>query len=77
MKPELLKAKWRQYRGRSRLLRAKITNNKRQSVAARYDILAGHLQERYISTRQRASRGINRQVKHYQGRFKKLQHGTK
>lgn len=77
MNQNILKAKWKHLRGRSKILRARVTNDERGRLSGKFDVLVGGFQEKYGVTRRKAARGFNRRVSHYQTRIKMLRPGSK
>jgi uncharacterized protein YjbJ (UPF0337 family) len=77
MDRNILKAKWKQLRGKSKIMRARLTNNDRGRLSGKFDVLVGGVQEKYSVTRQKAARGFSKRVSHYQTRIKKLRPGSK
>jgi uncharacterized protein YjbJ (UPF0337 family) len=72
MDRNILKAKWKQIRGRSKILRVRLTDNARGRVVGKVDVLVGGIQEQYHITRSKATRGASKRASHYQNRIKKL-----
>ncbi len=70
MDRNILKAKWRQFRGKSKILRARLTGNERRRMSGRIDMLVGGAQEKITTTRHKAAREVNRRVAHYQTSIK-------
>jgi uncharacterized protein YjbJ (UPF0337 family) len=59
-------------RGKVKQLKAKLTNNRRGRISGQYDVLVGELEEKFGETR----RVIDRGVRDYQDRLKKLRSGS-
>ncbi len=76
MNNDLRKAKWRQMRGKVKQLKAKLTNNRRGRISGQYDVLVGELEEKFGETRRSAARVIDRGVRDYHDRLKKLRSGS-
>lgn len=77
MDRNILKAKWKQLRGRSKILRARLTNNERGRLSGKFDVLVGGVQERFDVNRHKVAKGVNRRITYYQSKVKKLRPGSK
>ncbi len=72
MNNDILKAKWKQVRGRTKVWWAKLNDRDLDRIAGNYEILVGKLQEKYGYTRQHATREIDKHLSAYQTRVKKI-----
>lgn len=72
MNRNILKAKWKQIHGRSRVLRGKLTHNRLDRFNGRIEVLAGKTQETYNVARNKAARGINRRTSNYRSSLKRI-----
>jgi len=54
MNNDILKARWRQVRGKTKVWWAKLNDRDLDRIAGKYDILVSVLQEKYSYTRQQA-----------------------
>lgn len=77
MNQDLLKAKWKQIRGESKIWWAKLTDNDLDRIGGRFDILVGILQEKYGYTRQQAAIEIDRRLENFEASLKKTHPGSK
>jgi uncharacterized protein YjbJ (UPF0337 family) len=77
MDRNILKAKWKQFRGRSKILRAKLTNNNRGRLSGKVDVIVGDVQEKFSHSRQKTTRNVNRYVSRYQNRLRGLRSGLR
>ena len=60
MNKNIIKAKWKQFGGRSKMWWGKLTHNQRQRFSGRIDLMMGDLQEKLGYSRQKFSREIDR-----------------
>lgn len=77
MNKDMYKAKWRQFQGRTRIWRGKLTGRRVDRVAGRLDLIRGKVQERYSVLRSAASSGIERRLGTYRTRRKQIRSGSK
>lgn len=77
MDKHILKAKWLQIRGRSRIFRGRIMHNQRDRFTGRYELLMGKIREKYSSSQHKAAREIDHRIPGYKSRFKQAKTGSK
>lgn len=70
MNKQIIKARWKQIGGRSKILRGKITHNRKDRLTGRINLLVGELQEKFSYSRQKAVRGIEKRKLNYKSRLK-------
>lgn len=77
MNNDILKARWRQVRGKTKVWWAKLNDRDLDLIAGKYDILVGVLQEKYSYTRQKARLEIDKHLSDYKTSLKKVRSGSK
>lgn len=77
MNKDIRNAKWRQFRGKTKVWWAKLNHNNRTRLAGKYDTLVGTLQEKYGHTRQQAARGTDKWLSTHRIRLRKTRFGSK
>ena len=71
MRRDMLKAKWKQIRGRSKMWKGQLTGRRLDKLSGRIDLLAGKYQEKFQYSRQKAASSINQRLVHRKSRFNK------
>ncbi len=66
MNQDILGARWKQLRGRTRVWWGKLNKNDVDKIAGKYEILVGVLQEKYSYTRQQAMKQVDKHLASYQ-----------
>ncbi len=70
----ILKGRWSQIKGRVRVLRGRLFDDRLDRFQGKVEVLKGRLQESYGRSRGKFKRGLDRELKRWQGsrRLRKL-----
>ncbi len=77
MNRKMIKARWKQYRGKAKIWRARLRGDQLGRMSGMFDVLVGGAQERITTTRAKSAREVKRRVARFQSRMPRHRQGSK